>query len=140
MKLQITIKQLGKKRPIGTSVIEISNFNTEPTLKDLITNVVKQQVSEFNKKHTESAILPFITKQEIDDQSQTGKVGFGAIYNDNKANENEAIENAILAFTDGLFCVFIDDNQIENLDEKITITEKNVVSFVRLTFLAGSYW
>ncbi len=140
MKLTITIKQLGKKRPIGTEIIEIEDFKTEPTLTDLIINIVKQQVNEFNQKREQSTILPFLSKENIETQTQVGKVGFGEIYNNQKADEKQAIENALIGFTDGLFCVFIDDEEVTELNQKINITEQSTLAFIRLTFLAGSYW
>ncbi len=140
MQLKVVIKQLGKKRPIGTETIEIDDFKKTPMLSDLITNVVKQQVQEFNEKREKSTILPFISKENIDTQTQVGKVGFGAIYNTDKADEREAVENALLAFKDGLFCVFIDEEEISELTQEITITEQSTLAFVRLTFLAGSIW
>ncbi len=140
MQLKVVIKQLGKKRAVGTEIIEIDELKKTPTLVDLITNVVKQQVRQFNEKQEKSTILPFISKEEIDTQTQVGKVGFGAVYNTNRADEEQAVENAITAFKDGLFCVFIDEEEIQELTQEITITEQSTLAFVRLTFLAGSIW
>lgn len=140
MELTIKLKQLGKKRAVGESVIEIADLPQNATLQNLIVNVVKQQVSAFNQRKEKPKLLPFLSKENIAEQSEKGKIGFNDSYNAQQADEQTAIDNALLAFKDGLYCVFIDDEQIENLNQNIKITEKTVVTFVRLTFLAGSYW
>ncbi len=140
MIINVTTKQLGKKRPIGTETIEIEDLKENSTLSHLIKNIVKQQVTEFNKKRETPKLLSFLSKQEIDKQTLVGKVSFRDIYNTEKADILKAIDNALLAFEDGLYCVFIDDNQIEKLDNLIHIKQNSSITFVRLTFLAGSIW
>lgn len=141
MKITINIKQLGKKRPvIAKKTIEIEDLPKNPELKNLITNVVKQQVTQFNAKIENPEIISFLMQSEIEDEAKKGKVGFNEIYNDKKANEEKAIANALLSFEDGIYCVFIDDEQIENLNDKIMINKHSIITFVRLTFLSGSMW
>lgn len=141
MKLKINVKQLGKKRPvIGLKEIEIDDLPENPILEDLLKAVVRQQVAVFNEKEEKEAFLNFLTEKQVEDKLETGKVGFGNRYNENLADVDKAIATALLAFKDGLFCVFIDEEEIENLPDEITVTEECVVSFIRLTFLAGSIW
>ena len=141
MKIKISVKQLGKKRPIITQkIIEIESLPSSPNLVHLIQAVVKQQVSTFNQKLEDKSLVPFLLKAAIEEKTKTGKVGFGSIYNDKKADEQAAIDNALLAFQDGIYCVFIDDNQIEQLNQPILLQPNSILTFVRLTFLAGSYW
>lgn len=141
MEITVNIKQLGKKRPvIAQKKIEIEDLPKNPDLKILITNVVKQQVQLFNDKIDKPEIISFLVQSEIESEVRKGKVGFNEMYNDKKANEKEAIANALLSFKDGIYCVFINDDQIEYLNDKITISEHSVITFVRLTFLSGSIW
>lgn len=151
MQLTINVKQLGKKRPVvAEHVLTIDDLPPNPTLDDLITHVVRQQVQAYNAKRQQRGGNQLKESQQEENQllntliirekSDSGKIGFGDIYNDKPADENTAIETALLAFTDGLYCVFIDEEQIEQLDSPITIDETHVVSFVRLTFLSGSLW
>lgn len=140
MQLTIKSKQLGKKRAIGQSIIEIADLPQNATLQNLITNVVKQQVSAFNQRKENPTILSILSKENIAKQSEKGKIGFNDSYNAQQANEQQAIDNALLAFEDGIYCVFVGEEQIENLNQNIEVTENTIVTFVRLTFLAGSYW
>lgn len=141
MQLKVTVKQLGKKRPaVDQKTIEMEGLPSNPLLSDLLKAVVRQQVQAFNQKLEEKPIVPFLLSKEIHEKTITGKVGFGDIYNDQKADEKAAIDNALLAFEDGIYCVFIDDEQIEKLHQEINLTPQSVLAFVRLTFLSGSIW
>lgn len=141
MKITVKAKQVGRKHALlENKEIEIEEIGENPTLEDLIKAIVKQQVEEFNSKTPEKNLLPFLSKSEISANAETGKVGFSSIYNENKPNFEEAQATAILAFTDGIFCVFADDEEIRNLSDEIQIKDSTVFTFIRLTFLAGSYW
>jgi hypothetical protein len=141
MKLTISAKQLGRKNAlISKKIIEVEDIGAEPTLEALIHAVVIQQVNEFNSKPLEKNILPFLDQETIDTSASSGKLGFGAIYKDRKADPDTAVKTAIQAFEDGLFAVFAGEEEWTGLDQKMAVTEETIISFVRLTFLAGSYW
>jgi hypothetical protein len=84
--------------------------------------------------------LPFITEQETADMSEVGKVSFGNKYNEKKANSEKSVEVALQGFEDGLFKVLIGDTEIERLDSTVNLKENDVLTFIRLTFLAGRRW
>ncbi|MBT32547.1 MAG: hypothetical protein CMO01_23025 [Thalassobius sp.] len=141
MNINYSVKQMGKKHPlIGKNTIEIEDIGLQPTLKKLIEAVVTQQVEAFNARKSEKNLIKYLQKSEIDTQKESGKIGFNDSYNDTKADVNAAIDNALLAFEDGIYCVFVDEEQVEKLEEQIQITESSTLYFIRLTFLAGSIW
>ena len=141
MKIIIQARQAGRKRALFEKrEIEIADTGENPSLKDLIKSVVRQQVEEFNAKPLEKNLVSFLSKNEIEQQNRNGKVGFGSIYNENKVELAAAQAAALLAFEDGLFSVFAGDDEIKTLQDKIDITGSTVFTFIRLTFLAGSYW
>jgi hypothetical protein len=138
MQIHIKLKQAGKRRLIlEKQVIEIENIGKTPTLQALITAVVTQQVVAYNAKTHEKPILNFLTETQINDATAMGKVGFGAIYNDKKADLNKAIQVAIEAHIDGLFVVAIDDKIVEKLDDIVVLNQDSIVTFIRLTLLIG---
>ena len=141
MELKISAKQLGKKHPlIENKIIEIGDIGPHPTLQEVLNAVVAQQVHEYNSKPAEKSLLPFLDTTSIEEQAVAGKVGFGSIYNENKADLVKAQQSAIQAFEDGLFVVFAGDEQLTALKNIISLTPDTVVTFIRLSFLAGSYW
>lgn len=144
MDLTISVKQLGKKHPIlHEKRIELAIKTPFVTTRELIELVVDYQVQLFNSSSFEwededkihlpkENYLPVLT--------DTGKIGFGALYNHNKVDVIMAQENAILAFEDGLYAVFYGDDQLETLSEEVNLSDNKTITFIRLTFLAGSYW
>ncbi|MCD9185445.1 MAG: hypothetical protein LUM44_03375 [Pyrinomonadaceae bacterium] len=141
MKITVKVKQAGRKHALLESKeIEIEDIGKTPFLRDFLNAVVKNQVEEYNGKSATENLLPFLSKVEISAQSESGKVGFGSIYNENKADSGKAQETALQAFQDGMLSVFADENEIRDLDEIIELNDSTVVTFIRLTFLAGSYW
>jgi len=136
-KISIKLRRLGKRK-INTIDFEIENSINN--LEDLIREIVKSEVLKFNDKLDNPLLVSFLTTKEIEDKSKEGKVSFGENYNQDRAIESEAIENALLSFSDGVFVVFIDDEEIKDLKQNITITEQSEVVFLRLTFLTGRHW
>lgn len=141
MQLTISAKQLGRKQPLITQqVIDIEDIGPRPTVAELIEAVVLQQVAAFNSKPNEINLLPVMGKQAIDNRADSGKVGFGSIYNEAKADPSKAVATALLAFQDGMFVLFADEEEYTKPDQVIHLQEHTVITFIRLTFLAGSSW
>lgn len=135
--LTIQLKRLGKKK------IKTLNFDikkTPETLEELIEQCVISEIKKFNNKRENLQLQAFLTPQNIQEQSEKGKIGFGAIENKTLAIEADAISNAKQGFLDGLFLVFINDNEIKALNETIIINKESTIAFMRMTFLSGTYW
>ena len=52
----------------------------------------------------------------------------------------QAVENALQSFEDGIYRIFLNDRPLERLDEGIRIMDEDSLTFVRLTMLAGRMW
>ena len=141
MEIKVTIKQLGKKHPfLKEQALEIEDIGNTPTLRQFLLAVVQQQVNAFNERREAKNVLPFLTEKQTQAQATTGKVGFNDIYNDKKAGLEKAQNRMLEAFEDGLFVVFCEEEQLEKLDDFITINPNRVFTFIRLAFLSGSYY
>ncbi len=139
MKIYITVKGLGKKKDYITRKEFVINTEVN-TLRELITYIVSLRVEEYNIAKTDTPFVSYLTESEIELKSTTGKVGFGTKYNDNKADLKDAITTALLAYEDGLYKVFWGDDEVEGLDLPLDLADGDVVTFVRLTMLAGRIW
>ena len=135
--LTIRLKRLGKKKVHTTNISITGTINT---LQDLITACVKSEVNRFNKEREHNHLLPFLTPSEIQEQSKTGKISFGDIHNLDKASFEQSIEIALQGYKDGQFLVFIDDQEIQSLDNPIILSPDSTITFLRMTFLTGTYW
>lgn len=140
MKLTFSLKSLGKKRPFLHNLpidLDVKDCNT---LKDFFKVLVVQQVETYNQKRESSTLVEFLNEEGIKQKAESGKVGFGAIYNENKAEADKAIQTVLQAFEDGLIAIFIGDEQIESLDEKVDLNESDSISIIKLSFLSGTMW
>jgi hypothetical protein len=141
MKITVKAKQAGRKRALlEDRRFEIEDLGNAPLLEDLVRAIVRREVEEFNAKPFEKNLLPFLSKDETAARAEGGKVGFGSIYNEQKADLAEAQATALQAFEDGLFGVFANDAEIRSLKDAVALDEETVITFIRLTFLSGSYW
>ena len=138
MKVFVRIKSLKKRKSAELHSYELSEGIG--TVRGLIAAFVHAEVERFNDKDTELPLLALMSAEEIDDNAKAGKVAFGRLWSDNKADEAKAVEAAFAAFDDGLFRVLMDDEELRELDHPVKITEGTVFTFIRLTFLAGRMW
>lgn len=139
MKLYVTVKSLGKRKNVLTKIeIELPIIPT--TLKELITEVVIVNVQELKDKQQSTALIPFLTGTEIEERGESGKVGFGSVYNEQSPDVAKAVETALLAFEDGLYKVFICEEEHSHLESRLKVEEEDEIVFIRFTMLAGSLW
>ena len=139
MLLRISVKQAGKKKPvIAEREIELER---PQTLRQLLESIVTQEVAAYDAKTAEntagcpqdSLIFKALTENEMEDLADTGKIGFGARYNAKQQNLEEAIDNALQSFEDGLYRVFINDEEVRQPDEPLSPSSKIAAIFAGLS-------
>ncbi|SEC77273.1 hypothetical protein SAMN04489761_3534 [Tenacibaculum sp. MAR_2009_124] len=141
MNIQIQVKQLGKRKPIiENKMLDVPDLYSGTSLQIFLETIVKQQVMAFNSRVENPEVINFLLPKELETMVLEGKVGFKDTYNFEVAKVKEAQEVALLAFKDGLYKVFLDNNELEDLEDIIEFTEENTFTFIRLTFLAGGYY
>ena len=139
MKVYINLKSPAKRRPVlqqtpYTIPDDIS------TLRQLLEAIVRQEVETYNNRGLDTMLVPFLAEEEISAQSTIGKIGFGRLHSDKKADPDKAVQTAIQGFEDGLFRVIIGEKEATNLDTPLKLSEGVSLTFIRLTFLAGRLW
>ena len=137
MKIIINVKGLSRKKVIHQEELELKDKIS--TTKDLIIELVKINVEKFNKKIDEKDILSIMTNENIAKAARIGKIG-DEVHGDKKANLKKALDTAYLAFEDGLYCIFINDEQTEKLDDSLNLKDGDILTLIRLTMLAGRMW
>ncbi|MBQ4283292.1 MAG: hypothetical protein IJB96_05120 [Lachnospira sp.] len=137
MNIRVTVKQLGKKRNKITDM-DFKLDNTPNTVYELIKEAVHTCVLEYNRRVQKGEDEVCLTKQEIEDMSEIGKIAFGINYGGKTACENEAVESAVTAYEDGLVRIFKGEDELTELNQPIDIKENDGFTFIRLTMLAGS--
>lgn len=139
MRLLVTVKQIGKRKDVLTQ----RNLNVDnpcSTLRDLLTEIVLHSVQEFNKKPVDAELVATLTNSDIQSQAQVGKVGFFRKSSTKKADPQDAIKNALQCFEDGLYRVFINDEEVTQLSQTLHLCDGDSLVFIRMTMLAGRMW
>lgn len=139
MEIYVRVKALGKRRDI-LSPVPYTIPDDAASLRQFLAAVVQKEVASYNSKTAGSQLLPCLTRQELEDRAETGKVSFGSVYSDKKADPVKAAANAIRCWEDGLVRVFLNGEELTELDAPLVIPRGAEFTFIRLTFLAGSTW
>ncbi|WP_342514671.1 hypothetical protein MKY34_08070 [Sporosarcina sp. FSL K6-1522] len=139
MKFYVTVKSLGKRKNVLTKQ-EMELPTIPATLRELITAVVTLNVEQLSDQQKNMDWFPLLTGAEIEERSETGKVGFGAVYHEQLPDLAKAKDTAIVAFEDGLYKVFIREEEVSQLDAPLTLREEDELVFIRFTMLAGRLW
>lgn len=163
MQLYVTQKTAGQrsKKALTETIVDITIPNEvladTLTVEILLRALVAQQVADFNQAIAtqqqrmqqnsadhgalSSVAQTPLTTVAIDDYLRTtGKVGLGDKANLTPADLEVATETALQAFTDGLFVLFIDEQEVSQINDIITVRDGSRLTFVRLTFLVGSFY
>lgn len=132
------MKRLGKQKKADLEVLPFVLKQKPESVKELLTELVELGVREYNERKESGQILPYLTKEQIQDKADTGKVSFG-LHEGNDADLEKAVANAIQCFEDGIYRVFAGEDELTDLDQKIPWNEEENIpfSFVRLTMLSG---
>lgn len=140
MILKINLKQIGQRKQ-KIAPVDFEYQPTPKTLRELIAQTVISCVDSYNERvrRGEDFEKPLSEKQ-ITDMADIGKIAFGINYGGREQAADKAVDNALQAFEDGLYRVFLNDDELEKLDDTIRVNENDTLTFIRLTMLAGRMW
>ncbi len=137
--INVNVKSVSNKQnKIRTVTIPYSENITD--IRGLLEATVKFCVESYNERRENSELLKTLSSAQIEDQASQGKVSFGVNYGENNADLSKATADALEAFSDGIVVLFVDDEKLENLDDKIEIEKIKSLTFIKLTMLAGRMW
>ena len=139
MNILINLKAAGKRRPVFEKM-PYTLPDGVATPRVLIAEIARREAESYNKRGTDNMLASFLTEAQIEDRGATGKIGFGRLYSEKKADPEKAVETALLGYEDGLFRVTVDGEEASGLDDPLHIGEGSTLTFIRLTFLAGRMW
>jgi hypothetical protein len=109
-------------------------------LRDVLTQVVQQEVRAFSQRQEERRLVRVLSPDEIDRAAAGGKIAMGGVEDRSTGapvSEETAIAVALQAFADGLYFVFLDGRQQEDLDAAVVLRPASTLTFIRLVALAG---
>ena len=135
-------RQLGSRRPLLPEhnipyPTELTHGARQLTLRAFIDHVVRREVAAFRQRQEERRLFRVLTERQIARGAAQGKVDPGGRKLAQEVDEDEAATMALQAFEDGLYFVFVDGAQQEDLDCPLLLGPESRVTFVRLVALAG---
>ena len=137
MVVKVNVKQIGKRKSVVDDVP--FTYETVPeTVQALITETVKICLAAYKKRMEDRAKV--LDKDTIEELAEIGKIAFGISYGEKVPEEQDAVDTAVSAFQDGLYRVFLDGEELSDLQQGIVLNEDTELTFIRLTMLAGRIW
>lgn len=119
--------------------------DSEPlTVRALITRVVQEELAAFRSRQREARLRWILSERKILTDAAQGRVRPGPSAPAPRAStsisdeSDQAVANALQAFEDGLYLVLLDGRELRRLDEVVQVQPESVLTFLRLTFLAGA--
>ena len=128
---------MGRRGP-SFAPLELEQEAPFGSMHDLLAAIVRDQVAGFQARKEEVRLLRVLTERAIEQGAETGKLAFGDQLPDERSvNADDAVAAAVTAFEDGFFYMFVNEVQVERLDQAVLPREVTDVLFIRLTPLAG---
>lgn len=130
------MKKLGKQKSVDLQPVPFILEERPVTLRELLIALTKLGVQQYNARKDEGQILSYLTKDEIAAQAVRGKIASG-LRGGADAVEEQAVENTIQCFEDGIYRVFAEDDELTGLSDVIPWSDDLVFTLIRLTMLSG---
>lgn len=107
------------------------------TLRQLIGDLVAIELAEYAQRQQQRSLLRVLTPADLATGVETGRYGTEPRPTQPAPPLDEAVARAIEGFNDGLYFVFLDEQQIDSLDAPLRPAPDSRLRFVRLVALAG---
>jgi hypothetical protein len=109
-------------------------------LRDLLAGIVRQEALAFRQRQEERRLVRVLSPAAIQQAAATGKIDMGGpreLQAETEVDDDAAVAVALQAFEDGLYFVFLDGQQQEDLDAEVRLRPDSTLTFIRLVALAG---
>jgi hypothetical protein len=134
--LTISGKVLGRSQNLFTSW-QMDLVDRSLTLEELLAQIVRSQIQAFQARQADRRLTKVLGLVDIEAGVAAGKISSGGSDLEQVVDEQGAVENALQAFKDGFYLVFVDDEQQEDLMAVVDLKINSELLFLRLTPLVG---
>lgn len=107
------------------------------TLQGVLASIVRAEVAAFQERQAERRVMRILSPEQMAIGVTVGKISAGGSDLDQVVDVDVAVETALQAFKDGLYFVFIDEVQQDDLEQLVEICEGSQLLFLRLIALVG---
>jgi len=109
-------------------------------LRELLAIIIRQEVTGFRQRQEERRLARVLSPDAIQRGATAGKIDMGGpreLQAAAEVDEDAAVAVALQAFEDGLYFVFLDGQQYDDLDAPVWPRPDSTLTFIRLVALAG---
>jgi hypothetical protein len=125
-----------RRRSLDEHELQLDLPPQSATAHALIAAVVRSEVAAYEQRADESEFVRVLTAASLAEGLQSGAVRLGDVERPAVVDVAAAVETAQLAFDDGIFKVFVGDDEV-GPEEVVSIAEGAQLLFLRLVPLAG---
>lgn len=129
MKITVIKRKASSHKELGKATFEIHEVDT---LRAFLLEMTRVQMQEKEEQD-------ILSRNEIQNQASSGRLRFH-LYNEQKDTLEKAEKRVLQYFQDGLFRVFIQGEEVEDLAAHLDIHEEDEVVFLQLMMLSGRLW
>jgi hypothetical protein len=121
--------------PFGFEPEDDSSDGRPYLVRHLIAKLVRESVRDFHLREGQDP-LRVLTSEAIAESLKKGK--FGQAREERQTVDlDQATGQALQAFEDGLYLLFVDDEEKRSLDEPVYLQPNTKITLIRLTALSG---
>lgn len=121
--------------PFGFEPDEEGGDGNVYRVRHLIAKLVRECVRDFNLREREEA-LRTLTPEKIAEGMERGKIGRSR-EEAQTPDLDQATGQALQAFEDGLYLLFVDEEEKRSLEEPVSLMPDTRITVIRLTALSG---
>jgi hypothetical protein len=104
--------------------------------RQLIEAAVTAEVAAYEQRADEATLVRLLTERDLAEDLARGAVRMGDIERPPEVNVTDAVATALLAFDDGIFKVFVGEQELDG-SSQIDVFDGADLLFLRLVPLAG---
>ena len=127
-------------RSVGQARGAVTDLPLPPgvrSLRELIGELVALELREYVDRRLDGSVFRVLTPADLERAAGTGRYAVEPRALAEPPTVQAATRVALEAFVDGLFVVFVDDEQVTDLDRTVVVESGTRLLLVRLVALAG---
>lgn len=139
MQLFLAVKSLTKHRT-EVKPVPLTLDSMPTTLRELITQLVDREITLFKERQMRAQTPGVLSAEAIVNLALTGTIRPGTQAEVTPILRDEAIAHATQSVADGIVRLWVNDEELTDLDAPLSLNEGDTLTLIRLAPLAGRLW
>lgn len=139
MQLFLAVKSL-TKRHATVKTVPFTLDRVPTTLRALIIELVDREITLFEERQRRIQTPDALHAEAIENLALTGAIRPGTQGERTPINQEEAIAHATQSVADGIVRLWVNEEELTDLDAPLSLNEGDTLTLIRLAPLAGRLW